>query len=95
MKINSYFPNDVHSLCLKNIIVNLYKLVRIAYFQGQKKYAETDKPDPTDLYGRSKFLGETDPQEFVSSKNIHNRKRDRDKKKSLRMVSLPKRMLWL
>lgn len=62
MKINSHFPNDVHALCLKYHC----KFIQIStdcIFSGLRgKYAETDKPDPTDLYGRSKFLGETDPQ---------------------------------
>jgi dTDP-4-dehydrorhamnose reductase len=62
MKINSYFPNDVHALCLKYHC----KFIQIStdcIFSGLRgEYAETDKPDPTDVYGRSKLSGETDPQ---------------------------------
>ena len=58
---NSVFPHKLASICSKNNV----KLIHIStdcVFSGEKlgAYTEKDKPDASDLYGKSKELGEID-----------------------------------
>jgi len=62
MKINSYFPNDVYAFCLKYHCKFLQIRTDCIFLGSRGEYAETDKPYPTDLCGKSKLLGKTDPQ---------------------------------
>lgn len=58
IEINSLFPHRLASLC-HNINARMIQLTTDCVFNGQKgNYKETDPSDATDLYGRSKFLGE-------------------------------------
>ena len=58
ISINALFPHQLAQLCLKHNI----KLIHIStdcVFSGRKgNYTEQDNPDPIDLYGRTKLLGE-------------------------------------
>jgi len=58
IKINSLFPYQLAQLCQKHDT----KMIQIStdcVFSGNKgNYTEQDIPDPVDLYGRSKLLGE-------------------------------------
>ena len=56
--INSVFPHQLLSLCVKNRI-RLIHLSTDCVFSGKKGfYAEQDVSDAEDVYGRTKFLGE-------------------------------------
>ena len=58
IKINSLFPHKLSEICFLND-VRLIQFSTDCVFSGQKGfYNESDNPDPIDLYGRSKLLGE-------------------------------------
>jgi len=58
IKINALFPRRLHEICSK-IDVRLIHLSTDCVFSGRKgSYKEDDIPDPLDIYGRSKLLGE-------------------------------------
>ena len=60
IKINSLFPHRLASFCSK-IDAKLIHFSTDCVFSGQKGwYNESDLPDATDLYGRSKLIGEID-----------------------------------
>jgi dTDP-4-dehydrorhamnose reductase len=55
---NSLFPHQLAQLCALGG-ARLVHLSTDCVFSGRKgKYVETDSPDPGDLYGRTKLLGE-------------------------------------
>ncbi len=58
IEINSLFPHKLAALCsMKNC--RLIHLSTDCVFSGKKgNYTEEDNPDPLDLYGRTKLLGE-------------------------------------
>ena len=60
LTINSIFPHRLKNLCF----LNSTRLIHIStdcIFTGQKgMYREEDESDATDLYGKSKYLGEVD-----------------------------------
>ena len=58
IKINALFPHRLHEICSK-IDARLIHLSTDCVFSGRKGfYKEDDIPDPLDIYGRSKLLGE-------------------------------------
>lgn len=58
IEINSYFPHRLAHLC-ENVGARMVQMTTDCVFNGLKgNYIETDPSDATDLYGRSKFLGE-------------------------------------
>ena len=58
IQVNSLFPHQVAQLS-KDYAARLIHLSTDCVFSGRKgMYTENDTPDPTDLYGRSKLLGE-------------------------------------
>ncbi len=58
IEINSLLPHRLARLCSR-IDARLIHLSTDCVFSGQQgNYKETDIPDPLDLYGRSKLLGE-------------------------------------
>lgn len=58
ISINALFPHQLAQICLQHNV----KLIQIStdcVFSGNKgNYTEQDNPDPIDLYGRTKLLGE-------------------------------------
>lgn len=58
--LNALFPHQVAELCRERSITFL-QVSTDCVFSGLKgRYTEADIPDPIDLYGRSKLLGEID-----------------------------------
>lgn len=56
--INSLFPHQLAQLCQK-YNAKLIQISTDCVFSGNKgNYTEQDNPDPVDLYGRTKLLGE-------------------------------------
>ena len=61
---NSLFPHQLHNIC-KEINARLIHISTDCVFSGKKGlYSENDNPDPSDLYGLSKLLGE------INSENV-------------------------
>ena len=55
---NSLFPHQLHNVC-KEIKSKLIHISTDCVFSGRKgQYSENDNPDPSDMYGISKLLGE-------------------------------------
>ncbi len=60
ISLNSLFPHRLASLCA-TLGARLVHMSTDCVFSGRKgAYTEDDLPDPEDLYGRSKLLGEVD-----------------------------------
>ncbi len=60
ININSLFPYRLQKIC-SNIGARLIHFSSDCIYSGNKgSYNEYDNPDPTDIYGRSKLLGELD-----------------------------------
>lgn len=58
IRINSLFPHELALRCAEGR-ARLIHLSTDCVFSGNRgRYSEADRPDPTDLYGHSKFLGE-------------------------------------
>ena len=58
IRLNSLFPHQLADVC-RTAGVRLVHISTDCVFSGAKgSYVEADIPDPTDLYGRSKLLGE-------------------------------------
>jgi len=66
ISINSLFPHQVAAICR----VEGARLIHIStdcVFSGSRGgYTEDDVPDPVDLYGRSKLLGEMDAEHVLT-----------------------------
>lgn len=62
IRVNALFPHLLAEMC-GNIGARLIHLSTDCVFSGRKgNYSESDIPDPKDLYGRTKLLGEIDRQ---------------------------------
>ena len=60
VEVNSFFPHMLSRLCDAHG-ARLVHLSTDCVFSGRKgNYAESDRPDPVDVYGFSKLLGEVD-----------------------------------
>lgn len=60
IKINSLLPHQLANICEK-ISIRLIQISTDCVFDGKKgSYTESDISNATDLYGRTKFLGEVD-----------------------------------
>ena len=60
IQLNSLFPHRLADLCAATG-TRLFHMSTDCVFSGRKgNYTETDAPDPEDLYGRTKLLGEVD-----------------------------------
>ena len=58
IKVNALFPHRLADLCAATG-VRMFHMSTDCVFSGRKgNYTEQDTPDPVDLYGRSKLLGE-------------------------------------
>ena len=56
--INALFPHQLYQICSRYNI-RLIQLSSDCVFSGKKGfYNELDNPDPIDIYGQSKLLGE-------------------------------------
>lgn len=58
ISINSLFPHKLAELCAKNGARLITISTDCVFSGGRGNYAETDRPDPEDMYGQSKLLGE-------------------------------------
>ena len=79
--INALFPHRLALHCA-SIGARLVLISTDCVFSGRRgdKYLETDEPDPDDLYGRSKLLGETqDPHCITLRTSIIGRELARKK----------------
>jgi dTDP-4-dehydrorhamnose reductase len=60
IQVNALFPHQLAELC----VVRGVRVIQVStdcVFSGRRgAYSESDVPDPVDLYGRSKLLGELD-----------------------------------
>ena len=66
IELNSIFPHNLNLIC-KEIDCRLIQLSTDCVFSGIKgNYKETDLPDPNDIYGRSKLLGELDYKNCIT-----------------------------
>jgi dTDP-4-dehydrorhamnose reductase len=71
--LNALFPHVVASACSRSG-ARLVHISTDCVFSGrQGSYAESDIPDPVDLYGRSKLLGEVDPPHLTLRTSIVGR----------------------
>jgi dTDP-4-dehydrorhamnose reductase len=58
IQVNALFPHQLADLC-SEYGIRVVQVSTDCVFSGQKgNYSEVDNPDPADLYGRSKLLGE-------------------------------------
>jgi dTDP-4-dehydrorhamnose reductase len=58
IQVNALFPHQLADLC-GEYGIRVVQVSTDCVFSGQKgNYSEVDNPDPMDLYGRSKLLGE-------------------------------------
>jgi len=66
LTVNSLFPHRLGQLCLA-AGARLLHLSTDCVFSGRKgSYTEADAPDPEDLYGRSKLLGEVEGEGLLT-----------------------------
>ena len=60
IQLNSLFPHRLADLCAATS-ARMFHISTDCIFSGRKgNYTETDLPDPEDIYGRTKLLGEVD-----------------------------------
>ncbi len=66
IKINSLLPHKLYEICSR-YDTRLIHLSTDCVFSGKKGfYSESDLPDPQDIYGRSKLLGELDYKNCIT-----------------------------
>ncbi|MDC3031267.1 SDR family oxidoreductase [Prochlorococcus sp. AH-716-P08] len=66
IQVNSLFPHQLQKLCLQ-LGIRLIHLSSDCVFSGDKGfYSEQDNPDPIDIYGKSKLLGELDYENTIT-----------------------------
>ena len=66
ININSLFPFRLKAVC-DEIQSRLIHFSSDCVFSGEKGfYSERDNPDPTDVYGKSKLLGELDSENIIT-----------------------------
>jgi len=66
ININSLFPFRLKEIC-DEIQARLILFSSDCVFSGEKGfYSEKDNPDPTDMYGKSKLLGELDNENIIT-----------------------------
>ena len=58
LEINSVFPHRLAALCLEKGIRLVHFSTDCVFSGARGSYRESDPPDPGDLYGRTKLLGE-------------------------------------
>jgi dTDP-4-dehydrorhamnose reductase len=66
ISLNALFPHQVAAVC-REVSARLVQISTDCVFSGLKgHYTEADIPDPVDLYGRSKLLGEVDDESALT-----------------------------
>lgn len=66
ISLNSVFPHRLAERCVRRDI-RLISISTDCVFSGRHgNYAETDRPDPEDQYGRAKLLGEVDAKNCLT-----------------------------
>ncbi|MCD4741054.1 MAG: SDR family oxidoreductase, partial [Desulfobacteraceae bacterium] len=66
IEINALFPHHLALLC-KDINARMIHLSTDCVYSGNKgNYKESDRSDPDDLYGRTKFLGEVNEKHCLT-----------------------------
>ena len=66
INLNSLFPFRLKEIC-DEIKSRLVHFSSDCVFSGEKGfYSEKDNPDPTDIYGKSKLLGELDNENIIT-----------------------------
>lgn len=66
INVNSIFPHKLQKICIE-LSIRLIHLSSDCVFSGRKGfYSESDYPDPIDIYGRSKILGELEHDNTVT-----------------------------
>ena len=66
IEINALFPHKLSKLC-NDINMRLIHISTDCVFSGEKgNYTEQDYPDPVDLYGKTKLLGEVTSGEVLT-----------------------------
>jgi len=60
VEVNSFFPHLLARLCRAGGARLVHLSTDCVFSGGKGNYAETDRPDPVDVYGFSKLLGEVD-----------------------------------
>ena len=66
ISLNSLFPFRLKEICAE-IKSRLIHFSSDCVFSGEKGfYSEKDNPDPTDIYGKSKLLGELDYENIIT-----------------------------
>jgi dTDP-4-dehydrorhamnose reductase len=66
-RVNAQGTQNIAEECKKNGVILIY-ISTGAVFNGKKKYfTEPDKPDPINVYGKTKLLGEKAVQELVKN----------------------------
>ncbi len=64
--INSLFPHQLYHIC-RSLNARLIHISTDCVFSGRiGNYKESDNPDPSDLYGKSKLLGEINNKNAVT-----------------------------
>ena len=64
--INSLFPYSLKEIC-EDVNSRLIHFSSDCVFSGEKGfYTENDHPDPIDIYGKSKLLGELDSENIIT-----------------------------
>jgi dTDP-4-dehydrorhamnose reductase len=58
IQVNALFPHILADLCLERGIRVIHISTDCVFSGSRGNYTEIDNPDPVDLYGRSKLLGE-------------------------------------
>ena len=58
IQVNALFPHQLADLCLEHGIRVIQVSTDCVFSGARGNYTEIDNPDPVDLYGRSKLLGE-------------------------------------
>lgn len=58
ISINSLFPHKLAELCSKHDARLITISTDCVFSGGRGNYAESDRPDPEDMYGQSKLIGE-------------------------------------
>jgi dTDP-4-dehydrorhamnose reductase len=58
IRINSLFPHDLAEIASQHRAKAIYMSTDCVFSGRRGMYTEDDNPDPVDLYGRSKLLGE-------------------------------------